>query len=287
MLTAIFTRRGNEGIVKTQRPGVLLATALLVTMLHTTSVAAQVDQRALAQQLLGADVEAHHRALVAVESIGAQNASPELRVALITLLERQNKIVAEARRRKVPVATLQGPEFIIRVARVVAEMKDPQAIPALADALDAGSTAVTTALAEFGEPAAPAVLAVVMSPHSADYAVDEGLIALRFMVEEAGTHPLSAGTLEEIRRAAEHYLTVPGRLASIGGMLRLAIDLTVALNDPGLRRIVEALASDPNEVMARGVTDPRTIAEIQKLAADRLAGVPPVPPPPSRRPPRP
>jgi len=58
----------------------------------------------------------------------------------------------------------------------------------------------------------------------------------------------------------------------------------VVLNDAGLRGIVEALASDPNEVIARGVTDPGDIARTQKWAADRLAGVPPLPGvPPLRR----
>ena len=270
--------------MKPRRPAVVLATVLLVTVLPTPSMEAELDQRAVAQHLLGDNVAERSKALGVAESVGPENASPELRAALIALLERGNRIVAEARRRKVAVATLENPEFIARVARVVASLKDPQAIPALAGALDAGSTAVADVLANFGEQAAPTVLAVVMSPQSTDYAVDEGMIALRVMVEEAGTRPLSAGTLEEIRRVAEHYLTALQRSPTIGATLRRAIDLAVVLNDAGLRGIVEALASDPNEVIARGVTDPGDIARTQKWAADRLAGVPPLPGvPPLRR----
>jgi hypothetical protein len=269
----------------TRRQAVLVATALLATLCSATRLPAQVDQRALVPHLLGDNVAERSRALGVAESIGPEHVSPELRAALIALLEKENRIVAEARRRKMGVATLENPEFIARVAHVVSQLEDPQAIPALAGALGSGSTLVSDALADFGEQAAPAVLGVVTSPESPYSVVDQGLITLRFMVEGAGTHPLSAGTREEIRRVAEHYLTTPERPPSVGVTLRWAIDLAVVLKDPGLRRIVEALASDPNEVIARGVTDPQLIATTQKLAADRLAGVPAAPPPARLRPP--
>jgi len=170
---------------------------------------------------------------------------------------------------------------------VVAPLKDPQAIPALVDTFSIGSSStVVDALADFGEEAAPALLAGVMSPQSHYNAVNDGLMTLRMMVEDAGTHPLSAGTLGEIRRVAEHFLTAPERPPSIGTTLWSAIDLAAVLKHPGLRQIVGALASDPKEVIARGVTDPGDIARTQKWAADRLAGVPLLPPPVSRRLPR-
>jgi len=80
----------------------------------------------------------------------------------------------EAGRRGEIVAPLEDAEFIFRVARVVAQLKDPQAIPALAGALGTGFT-VIDALVEFGAQAAPRALAVVMSPQSVKSAVDDGL----------------------------------------------------------------------------------------------------------------
>ena len=54
-----------------------------------------------------------------------------------------------------------------------------------------------------------------------------------------------------------------------------AMDLASAFSDPGLKRILEALASNRDSVLARGIEDPDLIQETQRLAAKRLAGVPP------------
>jgi hypothetical protein len=261
-------------MMTTQRSAVLLVTTLLATVLHATLVGAQVDQRVIAQQLLGDNGGERHRALDVAQAIGGENTGPELRAALIALLERGNRMAVEAARRGEAFAKFEDPEFIARVARVVTGLKDPQAIPALAGALGLWSPAVDDALADFGEQAAPAVLGVVTSSSSRPSAVNSGLVTLRFMVEAAGTRPLSASTLEEIRRVAE--LRVTGRQQSITTLWE-AIDLAVVLNDPGLRRTVESLASDPHEVIARGVTDLHLIKQTRQRAADRLAGVRPLP----------
>jgi len=256
-----------------QRQAVLLAPVLFVTVLNTTSVEAQPNRRALAQRLLRGSAGERSTALEDARALGPENTGSELRAALITLLERNNKIIAEARRAGVAVADLENPEFIAHVAHVVSQLEDPQAIPALAGALDSGSTLVADALADFGEQAAPAVLAVVTSRDSGYNAVDSGLTTLRFMVEGAGTRQLSAGTLDQIRGAAERRLLGKQYFTT----LWRAIDLAVVLNDPDLRRIVESLAFDPNAVIARGVTWAPAIAHTQELAADRLAGTPPMP----------
>ncbi|MGH7468267.1 MAG: hypothetical protein ACRENP_09800 [Longimicrobiales bacterium] len=47
--------------------------------------------------------------------------------------------------------------------------------------------------------------------------------------------------------------------------------------NPQLLRIVQSLATDRNEVIARGVTESDLIAKTQKIAADGLAGVLPLP----------
>ena len=131
------------------------------------------------------------------------------------------------------------------------------------------------ALAAFGEQAAPAVLGVVTSTESHYDEVNHGLITLRFMVEQTGARSLSANTVDQIRRAAQQRLTGRQYFPTLWN----AMDLAVALNDPNLRRIVQSLASNRNEVVIRGVTDPELIEKTQKRAADRLAGVPALPRP--------
>jgi hypothetical protein len=258
--------------MKLRRQAVLLVPALLVTMLQAASVESQSqpDQRVLVQQLLRGNAGERSAALWNAIVLGPEKAGPELRAALIALLEANNKIVEEARRRGVATATLENPEFIAHVAHAVSQLQDPLAIPALTRALDSGSTLVSDALAEFGDEAAPAVLAVVTSRGSRHDAVDLGLVTLRFMVEEIRTHPLAAGTVNQIRRAAQQRLTGKQYFTTLWS----AIDLAAALGDAELRELLEVLASDPNEVFARGVEDPDLIQRTKKRAADRLAGVP-------------
>lgn len=239
--------------------------ALQVVMLATGQ--AQGDQHALAQRILNGSVADQDGAVWSAMTLGSQATGPELRTALITLLARNNRILDEASKRKVAVATLVNPEFVAHVAHAVSQLEDPQGIPALAGALGSGSTLVPDALADFGEQAAAPVLRVVTSPDSRKAAVADGLLALRFMVEGSGARPLSAGTLTEIRRAAKQGLT--GKQYST--TLWKAIDLAVVLGDPDLRRIVECIAADTSEIVARGITHSGTIEATQRLAAGRVA----------------
>ena len=196
----------------------------------------------------------------------------------------------------------------------VTDFDDPRAIPGLAKALSSGFPIAARELADFGEQAVPVLLDVIRSAENwrstirpseltlriiaegeGDRVLSAGtveelrrvaqqrgpvgpaLLALRYMVEGSEARPLSAATLEEIRNVAEHWLTKPEQSISTLGQ---AIDLAVVLGDPDLRRIVESLASDPNEVIAvlrRQSQRPRTVDWIQRQAADRLSGDPPLP----------
>jgi hypothetical protein len=155
------------------------------------------------------------------------------------------------------------------------DLKSPRAIPELVKTLGLGFSIVPRQLAEFGEDAAPAVLAVVASAESNREVIHEGLMALRFMVEGAVRRPVSAATRERIKQAAEQWLAA--RQQSIL-TLGAAIDLAAVLGDPDLRRILESLASDPNAVASRGI-GAGSIEWIRKHATDRLAGAPPLPRP--------
>ena len=131
-------------------PALLLA-ALVVTARPVNGAQAQPDQHVIAQQLLVQNVRERDSAFEAARAIGPAKAGQELRLALITLLEKENRIVVSARRRGVTVDTLDNPEFIAHVAGFVADLKDPQTIPVLAGALESGSTAPMRTLAAFGE----------------------------------------------------------------------------------------------------------------------------------------
>jgi hypothetical protein len=242
------------------------------------------DQRELAQRLLSSDKRQQREALATVRTLDAQNVDENLRTALLKLLEQQN------RQRREMVRTGQGtselpesaeesaydPEFRSRVTQTVAELKDPRAIPLLVDSMGSGWVLHRT-LAAFGEPAATAIIAAVAAPTTPYEAVNEGLIALRFLVEDTKRRPLSPTTLQGIRKVAQQHLDGPGRPAGTGVTLRWAIDLAVATGDAALRRVVESLASNTSEIVARGITDPALIEQTRQRALDRLGGVPALP----------
>ena len=81
---------------------------------------------------------------------------------------------------------------------------------------------------------------------------------------------MSAGTLSEIRRAVSLHLTGKPYFTT----LWMAMELAPVLGDADRRRILEFLASDPNEVIARGIQGPELIELTRRRAADRLAGIP-------------
>ncbi len=231
---------------------------------------AQVDQRSLAEQLLGQDIQQRTKALNAVQRMKAADVNDDLRLALIALLERANDTVRNAVRTGQPLD--EDPSFIAAVSRVVAGLRDLRAVAVLSEAVYGGITA-GRALAEFGEPAAPALLRLVTSTDSHYTTVDHALVALRLMAEQAQYRSLSSATREQIRAAAAQRLEQPEYFTT----LWMAIDLAVVLGDPSLRQVVEVLASNPGAVASRGIGDPTVIERTQKRAAERLAGVPPAP----------
>lgn len=251
-----------------RRRVVPLLAALQVVMLATATGQAQSDQHTLAQLILSGNVADQDGAVWAAMTLGPQMTGPELRAALIALLDRSIGLVDEARKRGEAVSV--GSEFVAHVAHAVSQLEDPQAIPVLARALGkTGSTLVPDALADFGERAAGAVLRVVTDPEAHYETVSDGLLSLRFMVEGRGARPLSAATLSEIRGAAKQRLTGKQDAPT----LWKAIDLAVVLGDPELRRIVESIAADRGEILARGIEDSGLIEVTQKLAAGRLANL--------------
>lgn len=253
---------------------VLSAAGMVAGLL--SPVEAQVSQQAIAAELVSADRSAQLWALRRAEAIDASDVEQPLRQALIDALERESSASRERRE-----ALLRGVaheeddyDFHARLTHTVIRLRDPQTIPALAGVLGNGLMAVR-ALAAFGDRSVPAIVEAVRSPRSHSSLIRGGFIALRFIVEESKTRPLAAGTHQQIRSVVEQRLSGKGDFTT----LWRAIDLAVVLDDPELREIVESLASDRSEVIARGIDDPDLIERTQKRAADGLAGVPPLPRP--------
>jgi hypothetical protein len=252
----------------------LAANPLLILVLSIVGAQVQISQNETARQLLSEDVAARNAALEKARTIGVANMDSGLRAALITLLDRQNDIVVDTARRGEFLADVEDPEFISQLSRLVAELHDPRAIPALSVAIYGGLAAMR-GLAAFGEPAVQTVVGVVMSQDMHHDFVDHGLKTLRFMVEGNQEHPLSADALEQIRRATEQRLTGKQNLMT----LWYAIDLAAVLGDTDHRIIIQSLATDANAVAALGISDPDLIEKTQERAAERLAGIPALPRP--------
>jgi len=237
-----------------------------------TAVGRDIDQQVIAKQLLSENRQERDHARAAARAIRPSATGPDLRAALIALLERQNQLVRKAEQDGIPVDMVENPEFIVDVQHMVAALREPKAIPALAQAL--GTFATVRALAAFGGQAVPAVVGVVTSSTIDHSAVDDGLIVLRWIVERRGA-ALSPGTIPQIRRAAEQRLTGKQYFTT----LWYAMDLGAVMNDSELKRIIEDMATNPPAVIARGVIDPRLVEKTQQRARDRLSGVPALPRP--------
>ena len=188
----------------------------------------------------------------------------------ITLLEEHNRLAAQARARGEPLSKYVNPELRAQVAAAVTELGDPRAIPALIGALGSGSNLVPDALADFGEAAAHGLLRFVADSGSDYDGAGQGLKALRFMVEGAGTPPIADSTRQEVRRVVRlllagtpHYVT-----------LWHAMDVCAALNDAECRRTIEVLATNRDSVTARGITHDGIVEATQRRAAQRLSSGP-------------
>ena len=257
---------------------VLVSTLVVLPIAGDIGACEQASQSAVAAQLSSGDPVQQRRALDAIQGIDKSDISDDVKAAMATALHRES--LRNTRRywqgrANQSVESLPDPELVGALARAVAEFGDPRAIPALSEALGTGF-AVTRSLAAFGQPAAPAVLNVVTGSQSTHYAVNDGLIALRLMVEAKDVRPLDASTLAAILAAAEHHLTTKPLFI---GTTWWAIDLAATLQDSRLKSIVEQFASDPNRSIAMGASDPDVVYQTQRRAADRLAGVAPLPRP--------
>ncbi len=228
---------------------------------------AQPQQAALAEDILSGDQDRYERAYTVAEALGPARMSEDVRVALITRLERFLEEQDAASAQGIPLEQVVNGEFLVIFADFVATLNDPRAIPVLARTGDyMWSRYVAEGLASFGEEALPAILDVIDAPGASYYAVSQNVLALAMMVEGAGANGLSASARDEIVRVAEDSLR------SQSGMTILsAVDLAVALNEPTLVQTVRTIADDPDAHITLGVSQSELDDTVRRHAAKALA----------------
>lgn len=227
---------------------------------------AQPQQAALAKDILSGDKDRSHRAVLVAEALGPSRMSEDVRVALITLLERSMDARDAAGERGIPLSDVVDFEFFMSVADIVAALKDPRAIPALTRVGDQGyNKNAARGLSSFGEQALPAILQVFDDPGASEDLLAYNVEALAMMVEDMGADGLSMSARNRIVGVARDSLR-----SRAGGVLLRAVDLAVALNEPELVRAVMAFSRDSGELVARGVS-PTTANFLRKVATAALA----------------
>lgn len=241
---------------------------LAVTGLVCSAAEAQVDQTGLAQRLRSTDVSERNQAFTESVAIPPDEIGSALSVAYIDLLHEMNGIVLQAAASEIALASVESPEFVSALSRRVAQLNDPGAIRALSRAYYGGRLA-SEALADFGAAAVPDLLAVVDSPGRNYNLANYGLKTLALVVvKHGGTGRLSLGLRRGIVESTARRLRTPGYFTTLWA----AIDLAAVLDDPGLLVTVRSLATDRDEVRARGISDPEIISMTQERAARRLSG---------------
>lgn len=228
----------------------------------------------LERRVLHPDPHVRGDAIEIVSRMSSGAIDGDLRAALNVALEREATIHRDrywAAKRGERLDDLSEPELIGALARIIAELEDTGSIPALVAALGTGFVSIR-GLVRFREAAVPAVVHAVRSPESTHYAVDDGLITLRMVLEQHGAS-ISPRKRASIREIALERLRAPGYFTT----LWTAIDLAAVLNDPELNIELRRIADDPQAVRDRGILDTELIVETRHRAAARLAGVPPMP----------
>jgi len=230
------------------------------------TVWAQSQQAALAEDILNCDREQCWRAVFVAEALGPSRMSEDVRVALMTLLERYNDELDSALSRGIVRQDVVDGEFFLQVADVVAALDDVRTIPVLVRVGNHGfSRRVAHSLAAFGEQALPTILEAIDAPEVSDFSFSNNLFAISIMVKDGGADLLSVSARQELIRVARN-----GLHSQRGGAALDVIDLAVALNEPDLVRTVREFSQDTSELIARGVD--RTTADlIRQRALDAVA----------------
>lgn len=213
------------------------------------SVWAAPQQAILAEDILTGEGDRLSRAVVVANALGPSRMSEEVRVALITLMERLNNERGYARSEGIPLNDVVNGEFFLEVTDVVASLKDPRAIPGLIHSGNyASSWNVVRGLASFGEQALPEILEAIETPRAREGIASTCLRALAVMVEDAAETDLSTTARSEIARIARESLGSQDRARVWYG-----VPIAVALDEPDLIQMVREISQNTGALTARGI----------------------------------
>jgi hypothetical protein len=175
-------------------PSFAEAQTLNVPMARLRSASDTVRMGAYYEMVRAADPLAEDPHDPALYLIARAKSQPDLAIALIELLERENAVVAAA-----PKGSLSSEylgEYKVDLETTVARINDPRSLNALIPGI-AGSDVVRTTIAGFGE---AAVAPIVAATRRADR--DERVAAVRTMIKllaDRAVRPLSAGAVSAMR----------------------------------------------------------------------------------------
>lgn len=218
---------------------VAVSLCLLLSLTPSYLSAAQKpvpDQQALVSQLTNPDWLRRRDAATRILAISAADRSPILMDAVIDEISRLQTLrdlgVAEVPKGADSEAAW---EYYADLVDVACDSTDPRAIPVLANTLDMGHP-VIDALARFGAPAVPSMLAALAN-HPRPEFDEAAMYSFRLLVH---AHPdLPANLRMGISAVARQHLT--GRQISVE--VGRAIDLAAVLKDHETTRMLQAIAS--------------------------------------------
>lgn len=259
----------------------LLAPHVRAAQPDTASIRRRVDsnQRLMAAQLTeSSDPLERSRLVDMLGTVRPSAIGPELRLALVRALARENLIQRDRARRDRKGEALHeqvDPELVLKLVAMVAQFRDQAHLQALAGAVGTGGRAVN-AISDFGTTAVPFLLDVIDDVDPSDDEVDAvsgALIALRFILEEHGAE-MAPVLRQRTRTVAMTRLSTPQRFVStVSG----ALDLAIVDGSPALRARVMAVRDRPERSVVASYPDTTHFAWLRKQASERLAGVPALP----------
>ena len=220
---------------------------LLVALLGLQLQTSQAD---LCVQIRSSDPSARTEAVRLTIAIPLAAMSRELQKCLANELLRASADVDSLQQRPMGSVT---PETIAAAERyqfalvdAINQSIDASVLPALAAALNAGTTAIR-GIAKFGEAGIEPAASVALAGR--DVAAANALLTLKLIIEGSHYSPLSREGLQRIKYVALTRLS--GRQPLVIAMV--ACDLAVATKDQTLRSIVTRLAASPQEAATLGL----------------------------------
>ena len=253
------------------RHGLAIGVGILISLSTPIYASAQdaAEQEQLVASLVGGTALERRVAAATIGDIPVSQRIPMIRFALEEEIARyQNELQARKdvlnRGGSVSPREDHG-EYLFTILNLLIQYEDPTLVDRLIPFLRTGNR-VVTAVAYYGELAAPSVLAVASDPTEDVFQVTSALRALDRMLATSSSHPLSDHSRERIVRLAAALIGAHERPTVALGAIKLA----VSTRDPELRAEVEVLAKDEAAVRRLGFRDPAMVAAVQAMAQSAI-----------------